>query len=55
MDPMIAEAQRCDLDSGLCQILGGTVVVNRMIGSLGGDHDRRDMRKIDKAPRRRLL
>jgi hypothetical protein len=35
MDPMIAKAQRCDLDSDLRQILGGTVVVNRMIGSLG--------------------
>jgi hypothetical protein len=55
MDPVIAQAKRCDLDSGLRQILDGTVVVNRMIGSLGGDQDRRDIRKIDKAPRRRLL
>jgi hypothetical protein len=55
VDAVIAEAQRSDLDPGLHQVLGGAVVVRRVIGSLGGDHDRRDIDEVRKVPRRRLL
>src|SRR5437763_10468052 len=55
MDAMIAKAQRGDLHPGLRQILGGTVIVDRMIGSLRRDDEGWDVGKIGKATRRRLL
>ena len=41
--------------TGLRQIFGCTVVVSRMIGSFGGDDDRRDVGEVGKTPSRRLL
>src|SRR4051794_22838527 len=55
MDAMIAKAQRSDLHPGLRQILGSTVIVNRMIGSLRRDDEGWDVGKIGKATRRCLL
>ena len=55
MDAMIAKAQRSHLHPGLCQILGRTVIVNRMIGSLRGDDEGWNVGKIGKATRRCLL
>jgi hypothetical protein len=55
VDAVLAEPQRGDFDSGLRQILGGAVVVSRMVGSLGGDDDCRNISKAGKTPRRRLL
>ena len=46
VDAVLAEAQRGDLNAGLRQVLGGAVIVGRMIGSLGGDDDRRDIGKV---------
>src|SRR3954447_6128560 len=55
MEAMIAKAQRSDLHPGLRQILGGTVIVNGMIGSLRRDDEGWDVGKIGKATRRCLL
>src|SRR5215469_9321053 len=55
MKALVAEAECGDLYPRLRQIFGGTVVVNRMIGSLGRDDGGRDIDKISKGPRRRLL
>jgi hypothetical protein len=52
---MIAEAQRGNLHPGLRQILGCTVIVNRMIGSLRRDDEGWDVGKIGQATRRCLL
>ena len=53
--PVIAEAQGSDLYPSLRQILRGTVIVNRTIGSLSCDDESRDIGEIGKMPRRRLL
>ena len=55
VNAVLTQPQCGNLDAGLRQILGRAVVVSRMIGSLGGDDDCRNIGKVRKTPRRRLL
>ena len=54
-DAFVLQANQFGLDPGLRQVLGGAMVVGRVIGGLGGDDDCRDIGEVGKTPRRRLL
>ena len=55
VNAVLTQPQCGNLDAGLRQVLGGAMVVGRVIGGLGGDDDCRDIGEVGKTPRRRLL